>query len=230
MSALDLDALEREFARRIVDHEYLDMDDIRPLITRLRAAEVALTDAHQAGYAECMEGQTELIATQVRIAREQERSAAEARTAPVAVQLFTDQIDADRVALDWTAGVPAESMPDRSTWRLEQGLGRVTATWSTRDGRRALTRLAVIVRDDFNHSVLVTVDTGPERAEARTAWQPIETAPGAWVVGRRVDKPPVVVLVMGRGLLGHPPRFVDEHGVVQRITAWAPLPAAPEAP
>jgi hypothetical protein len=39
MSALDLDALEAEFARRIVDHEYLDMDDIRPLITRLRAAE-----------------------------------------------------------------------------------------------------------------------------------------------------------------------------------------------
>lgn len=61
-------------------------------------------------------------------------------------------------------------------------------------------------------------------AEARTAWQPIETAPGAWLVGRRANKPPVVVVDMDRGLLGHPPRFVDEHGIVQHITAWAAPP------
>ena len=142
--------------------------DYDALITRLRAAESERDDLRCEVEALQAERDTARVAAgrlreSLRVLNREHDAlitrlrAAEARTAPVAVQLFTDQIDADRVALDWTADVPAESMPDRSTWRLEQGLGRVTATWSTRDGRRSLAMLAVIVRDDFNHSVLVTV-------------------------------------------------------------------------
>ena len=69
-------------------------------------------------------------------------------------------------------------------------------------------------------------------AEARTAWQPIETAPlwpdrsptPLWIVGQRVARPPVTVAQTAPGV------YVDEYSNRQHVTAWAPLPAAPEAP
>ena len=69
-------------------------------------------------------------------------------------------------------------------------------------------------------------------AEARTAWQPIETAPlwpdrsptPLWIVGQRVARSLVTVAQTAPGV------YVDEYSNRQHVTAWAPLPAAPEAP
>lgn len=68
-------------------------------------------------------------------------------------------------------------------------------------------------------------------AEARTAWQPIETAPvNRWLTGLHGDrsKPPRVVMRIPTDVaaLG----FHDEYGNrVRGLTHWQPLPAAPEA-
>lgn len=66
-------------------------------------------------------------------------------------------------------------------------------------------------------------------AEARTAWQPIETAPvGAWVL--------VYGTRFRAALPSVEPARLDEYGWADKVgysvrpTHWMPLPAAPEAP
>ena len=101
---------------------------------------------------------------------------------------------------------------ERDTARVEAG--------RLRESLRVLTR---------EHDALIT---RLRAAEARTAWQPIETAPlwpdrsptPLWIVGQRVARPPVTVAQTAPGV------YVDEYGHRQHVTAWAPLPAAPEAP
>ena len=72
-------------------------------------------------------------------------------------------------------------------------------------------------------------DATMRAAEARTAWQPIETAPhGEWVL--------VYGTRFRAALPSVEPARLDEYGWADkggysvRPIAWAPLPAAPEAP
>ena len=60
-------------------------------------------------------------------------------------------------------------------------------------------------------------------AEARTAWQPIETAPMGERVLALMDG---LTIIAARGMLG----WYDDDDRRVSVTAWAPLPAAPEAP
>ena len=60
-------------------------------------------------------------------------------------------------------------------------------------------------------------------AEARTAWQAIETAPMGERVLALMDG---LTIIAARGMLG----WYDDDDRRVSVTAWAPLPAAPEAP
>ena len=92
---------------------------------------------------------------------------------------------------------------ERDTARVEAG--------RLRESLRVLTR---------EHDALIT---RLRAAEARTAWQPIETAPMGERVLALMDG---LTIIAARGMLG----WYDDDDRRVSVTAWAPLPAAPEAP
>lgn len=75
-------------------------------------------------------------------------------------------------------------------------------------------------------AVLRALITRLRAAEARTAWQPIETAPlGEWVLGQALTGRVIHCKRTERG-------WVDDLGYAVPIAGWVPmpLPTAPEAP
>lgn len=130
-------------------------------------------------------------------------------------------------AIGWGYGVaPAEDSPERLRERRD-ALGRRIMSALDLDALERRARKGLVLSPDETLALITRL----RAAEARTTWQPIETAPGVkpwpsptYIMGLRVNRAPVAFVQPAPGV------YTDEYGNRVFPIAWAPLPAAPEAP